>query len=82
MSGTSLDGIDTVLADFGSAFPSVLRTFYLPYSSTLRAGLLGLSETGNDELHRAAMLANELARHYSEAVGRHGRICRLAGWLR
>ena len=74
MSGTSLDGIDAVLADFGSAFPSVLRTFYLPYSSTLRAGLLGLSETGNDELHRAAMLANELARHYSEAVGRlvHG----------
>ncbi|HVW64397.1 MAG TPA: anhydro-N-acetylmuramic acid kinase [Nitrosospira sp.] len=68
MSGTSLDGIDAVLADFGSAFPSVIRTFYLPYTSALRSGLLGLSETGSDELHRAAMLGNELAQHYSIVV--------------
>jgi anhydro-N-acetylmuramic acid kinase len=68
MSGTSLDGIDAVLADLGQAFPSVLRTFYLPYCSALRAGLLGLSEPGGDELHRAAMLGNELAQHYSKAV--------------
>jgi anhydro-N-acetylmuramic acid kinase len=68
MSGTSLDGIDAVLADLGSAFPSILRTFYLPYTSTLRTGLLGLSKTGSDELHRAAMLGNELAQHYSRAV--------------
>jgi anhydro-N-acetylmuramic acid kinase len=70
MSGTSLDGIDAVLADFSPALPSVLRTFYLPYSIGLRTGLLDLSETGGDELHRAAMLGNELARHYSVAVAR------------
>ena len=70
MSGTSLDGIDALLADLSTAFPSTLRTFYLPYSSKLRDNLLGLSDVGSDELHRAAMLGNELAQHYSEAVTR------------
>jgi anhydro-N-acetylmuramic acid kinase len=70
MSGTSLDGIDAVLADLGPALPSVLRTFYLPYSRGLRTRLMGLNETGCDELHRAAVLGNELAQYYSEAVAR------------
>lgn len=68
MSGTSLDGIDVVLADFNSSSPSLLHTFYLPYSRELRDRLLDLHHSGNDELHRAAMLGNELARHYAEAV--------------
>lgn len=68
MSGTSLDGIDVVLADFNSSSPSLLHTFYLPYSRELRDRLLDLHHSGNDELHRAATLGNELARHYAEAV--------------
>ncbi|SFN60356.1 anhydro-N-acetylmuramic acid kinase [Nitrosospira briensis] len=68
MSGTSLDGIDAVLADFNSASPSLLHTFYLSYRADLRERLLGLHYTGHDELHRAATLANELARQYAEAV--------------
>lgn len=68
MSGTSLDGIDAVLADFSSSPPSLLHTFYLSYDGELRGRLLDLSHSGNDELHRAAMLGNELARRYAEAV--------------
>lgn len=69
MSGTSLDGVDAVLADFDSLRPSLLHTFYLPYSADLRHRLLNLHYPGHDELHRGAMLGNELARHYAEAVG-------------
>ncbi len=68
MSGTSLDGIDAVLADFNSSSPSLLRTFYLSYNKDLRNRLLDLHFSGHDELHRAAILGNELARHYAEAV--------------
>lgn len=68
MSGTSLDGIDAVLGDFSSSPPSLLHTFYLPYEADLRSRLLDLHYPGQDELHRAAMLGNELARHYAEAV--------------
>ncbi|WP_090371154.1 anhydro-N-acetylmuramic acid kinase [Nitrosospira sp. Nl5] len=68
MSGTSLDGIDVVLADFNSPSPSLLHTLYLPYGEELRSRLLGIHHSGHDELHRAAMLGNELARHYAGAV--------------
>jgi anhydro-N-acetylmuramic acid kinase len=68
MSGTSLDGIDAVLADFSSSPPSLLQSFYLPFHPDLRSRLLDLHQPGPDELHRAAMLGNELARHYAEAV--------------
>ncbi|MCX7184342.1 MAG: anhydro-N-acetylmuramic acid kinase [Nitrosospira sp.] len=68
MSGTSLDGIDVVLADFSLSPPSLSCTFYSPYDKDLRQRLLDLHHSGNDELHRAAILSNELARCYAEAV--------------
>lgn len=68
MSGTSLDGIDAVLADLGTSPPSLLHTFYLPYTADLRNRLQALHHPGDDELHLSAMLGNQLARHYSEAV--------------
>jgi anhydro-N-acetylmuramic acid kinase len=68
MSGTSLDGVDAVLADFGPSPPVLLHTFYMAYGGDLRSRLLDLNHSDYDELHRAAMLGNELARHYADAV--------------
>ena len=68
MSGTSLDGVDAVLADFGGARPHALAATHLPYDNLLRAELLQLQLSGSDELHRAALLANRLGDGYAEAV--------------
>lgn len=68
MSGTSLDGVDAVLVDFSSGQPQTLATIWLPYSSTLRDQALLLQSVGNNELHTAALFANELARLYAHAV--------------
>ena len=68
MSGTSLDGIDAVLTDFNSQPPSLLNTFYQPYDKNLRRQILDLHQSGNNELHLAAMLSNKLAHCYAETV--------------
>ncbi len=69
MSGTSLDGIDAVLAEIGpTGQPRLLHTHYLPYPDSLRAQLLALHTPQADEIHLAALAANELARLYAEAV--------------
>ncbi|GDX59148.1 anhydro-N-acetylmuramic acid kinase [Nitrosomonadaceae bacterium] len=68
MSGTSLDGIDVILSDSSTSLPSLACTYYLPYDKNLRQQILELHQPGNDELHRAAVLSNELARSYAEAV--------------
>ncbi|MBI5861764.1 MAG: anhydro-N-acetylmuramic acid kinase [Rhodocyclales bacterium] len=68
MSGTSLDGVDAVLADFSTTSPKTLATTWLPYSSDLREQALRLQTASHDELHVAALLANKLARCYAQAV--------------
>lgn len=68
MSGTSLDGVDAVLADFSAASPQLLKTHFLPYDEHLRGQLLALHQAGNDELHRAAMMSNALSSLYANAV--------------
>ena len=68
MSGTSLDGVDGVLADFSPATPLVIQHACRPFPSALRSELLALNTGGNDELHRAALAGNALARVYSEVV--------------
>lgn len=69
MSGTSLDGVDAVLAEFpADRPPRLVRSHYLPYPDALRARLLSLHQPQADEIHLAAVAANELARLYAEAV--------------
>lgn len=69
MSGTSLDGIDAVLAEIGPADQiRLIRSHYLPYTDSLRAQLLALHAPQPDEIHLAAVAANELARLYAKAV--------------
>lgn len=69
MSGTSLDGIDAVLARFDHAgHPTLLARAATQFPSHLQAELLALNETGPDELERAALAANGLATLYSKVV--------------
>lgn len=70
MSGTSLDGVDGVLAEHGrDGQPLQSRGHvHLPFPLSLRAELLALNHSGPDELHRAALAANGLVRVYAEVV--------------
>ena len=68
MSGTSLDGVDAVLADFSGPRCRVLAHHAAPFDDTTRAELLALNSPGANELHRAALAANALALHYARAV--------------
>lgn len=73
MSGTSLDGVDAVLADDGGNDASPLRArahLHLPMPPALGAELLALNTPGADELHRAALAANAVARLYADAAAR------------
>jgi anhydro-N-acetylmuramic acid kinase len=70
MSGTSLDGIDAVLVEFSSehSIGRQVAQHYEPYSPDLRATLLNLHTSGEDELHRASLTGIELADHYAACV--------------
>lgn len=68
MSGTSLDGVDGVLADCGSDTVRVLQHAYRPFPAELAAELLQLNAPGANELHRAALAANALVRLYAAVV--------------
>jgi anhydro-N-acetylmuramic acid kinase len=68
MSGTSLDGVDGVLAECSAAGTRVLRHAHRPFEAGLAAQLLALNESGPDELHRAALAANALVRVYAGVV--------------
>jgi anhydro-N-acetylmuramic acid kinase len=68
MSGTSLDGVDGVLADFSQAKPQVLAHASAPFAADLKAELLALNAPGANELHRGALAGNALMRVYSQVV--------------
>jgi anhydro-N-acetylmuramic acid kinase len=70
MSGTSLDGVDGVLADFSAAAPLVIAYASTPFPAELRAELLKLNTPGPNELHRAALAGNALMRAYAVVVSR------------
>jgi len=70
MSGTSLDGVDGVLAslpDDGQPM-ATLATAYVPFPEDLRAALMALQANGENELQREALAANQLANHYAQCV--------------
>ena len=71
MSGTSLDGVDGVLASIG-ADGSLHVTHHAaqPFAQPLRQTLLELNHSGPDELHRASLAANGLIDVYAEVVQR------------
>ena len=71
MSGTSLDGVDGVLADFspqGAAPLSVWAHAHRPFPAALAEELLALNASGANELHRAALAGNALVAVYAQIV--------------
>ena len=69
MSGTSLDGIDAVLAELGPNGETQLRgAVSAPFAPALRQDLLALQFPGDNEIHREHLAANALAMAYAEVV--------------
>ncbi|MET0541007.1 MAG: anhydro-N-acetylmuramic acid kinase [Variovorax sp.] len=69
MSGTSLDGVDGVLADFSNGGIAVRAHATAHFPISLRAELLALNTpNGDNELHRAALAGNHLARLYADVA--------------
>ena len=68
MSGTSLDGVDTVLIDLGTPQPQLLAKHYLPFDDALKNSLLVLHQPSHNELHQVQLTGNELARLYAAAT--------------
>ena len=69
MSGTSLDGIDAVLAKIGPhGEASAQDAVSTPFSAELHQALLDLQSPGPNELHREKQAANALAIAYAQAV--------------
>lgn len=66
MSGTSLDGTDGVLFDADAMV--VTGHVHAPFPPALRDELLALNSPGDNELHRAALAANAVARSYADVV--------------
>ena len=69
MSGTSLDGIDAVLAEMGTnGETQLLGAVSAPFAPPLRQALLGLQTPGDNEIHREHLAANALALAYADLV--------------
>lgn len=73
MSGTSLDGVDGVLVvrvDDAIGGLRMLAASYHAFDDALRASALALQAPGEDEIHREALMANQLAAHYAACVAK------------
>ncbi len=80
MSGTSLDGVDGVLAQLGpqGQWQGTLAHAHQPFDAPLRDQLLALNTSGPDELHRAALAGIALSRLYADVVADLAAQARLA----
>lgn len=68
MSGTSLDGIDAALIRASDQGISLVEAVYHPFEPELRSELLALNQAGHNELLRASLAGNILAKCYASAV--------------
>ena len=68
MSGTSLDGVDAVLADLSIDPSRLLGHRHHAFAPALRNELLALNLPAGDELRRAARAAIDLAREYASVA--------------
>lgn len=67
MSGTSLDGVDGVLARFSPDCATLAHAHH-PFPASLRQQFMALQQTGQNEIEREALAANALAQQYAACV--------------
>ena len=70
MSGTSLDGMDAVLIDFGedSKNIKIVNHSYVPYDDVLKKNLLALHTPRINELEESALIGNEITLKAHETI--------------
>lgn len=69
MSGTSLDGVDGVLASINAHGQLRVKAHaFVAFDASFKATLMALNDSGPDELHRGALAGNQIARLYSVVV--------------
>ena len=69
MSGTSLDGVDGVLARVKPQGQLAVQSHaFTAFDAPFKAELMALNQSGPNELHRSALAGNQIARHYANVV--------------
>jgi len=68
MSGTSLDGVDGVLMQFGQHAQRLLGHHHLAFPASTKHELLSLNSPGLDEIGRSHLLGNVLAQDYATCI--------------
>ena len=68
MSGTSVDGVDAVVADFSDDKVRTIGHVHAPFAPALRVQLQALMQAGADEIERAGDASVALAQAYADAV--------------
>jgi anhydro-N-acetylmuramic acid kinase len=68
MSGTSMDGVDGVLADFADGAITTIASAFIPFGLALRTDLMALQSPGPNEIEREALAGNDLATCYAACV--------------
>jgi len=68
MSGTSMDGIDVALTDISANHFHCIDTLNYPLPHDIKQQMLALAQPGYDELHRCAVLDNQLGFLFADAV--------------
>lgn len=68
MSGTSLDGIDAVVVDFGRDCPRLVGHYHGEFPDDLRQELFALCRPGDNEIDRMGEASVRLARVYARTV--------------
>lgn len=68
MSGTSLDGVDAVLAHIDHEDIKVLAHQHQPFPNSLRDSLASLCAPGDNEIYRLGIAESELTQQYTSVV--------------
>ena len=68
MSGTSLDGVDSVLMEITSDGVQMIASHHLDFTAQVKNEILSLCSEGHNELHRSQLMANQIAELYAASV--------------